>query len=125
MPANHRIDNELKTVFVIAKGNIEIKELIENEKKILNNPEFEKGYNKYIDFSDAKPATTEDYDKIKMSAEFVKSTQHLRGKCKWSIFAPSEDAYIFSDLFSKLTKGLELETKVFNNENDAKKWLGI
>ncbi len=125
MSTSHRIDKELKTIFVVAKGNIELEELIEDEKKILNNPEFEKGYNKYVDFSEAKPSQNADYEKIKMTAEFIRSTQNSRGKCKWSIYAPNVDAYNYSKLFAQLTKELELETKVFISEREAREWLGV
>ncbi len=125
MAITSRIDKETKTVYVTADGNIEIEELIDNERKIIKDLEFEKGYDKYIDFSGAKPAPNADFDKIKMIAEFIESTQYARGKCKWSIYAPGKDAYIYSDLFAELTDHLELETKVFRDEKEAKNWLGI
>lgn len=125
MSTTHRVDKKIKTIFVIAEGSIGLEELLDNEKKILQDPEFEKGYNKYIDFSGAKPAPNADFDQIVVAAEFIAATRNLRGKCKWSIYAPGEDAYNYSLLFARLTKELELDTKIFKNEQEAKEWLGI
>jgi len=125
MPVTHRVDKKLKTIFVRAKGNIEIEELLDDERKILKDPEFEKGYNKYVDFTGAIPGPYADFNKIRMAADFIQSTQNIRGNCKWSIYAPDQDAYAFSILFARLAKDSGVETKVFMNNYQAKQWLGI
>ncbi len=125
MPVSHRIDKSMRTVFVRAKGNVELEDLIKDEESIISNPSFEKGYNKYVDFTGAKPGPNASYEKIKMVAKFIEETQDLRGKCKWSVYAPHDDAFHFSVLFAKLTEELELETKVFDDEREAKEWLDM
>jgi hypothetical protein len=125
MPVNHKINKEIKTIFVRADGNVEIEELLDDERKILKNPEFEKGYNKYVDFSGAIPGPNASFDKIIIAADFIQSTQDIRGKSKWSIYAPDQDAYAFSILFARLARDSGVETKVFMNEYQAKKWIGV
>jgi hypothetical protein len=111
MPTTHWIDKKLKTVFVKATGEISIEDLIEQEKKINHDPDFEKGFNTYADFSKAKPSADIHFDKIIISVDFVKSIQEVRGKCKWAIFAPLEHAYTVSNMFAVLSEGLDIETK--------------
>ena len=74
----HHIDKKTKTVYVTAKGDLAIEDLIEQEKKIIRNLDFEKGYNTYADFSQVRPSIDVDIEKIKMSVDFVKSIQKLR-----------------------------------------------
>ena len=123
-PVNYRIDRALKMVFVKATGEISIEDLIVQEKMIINDSAFEKGFNTYVDFSEAKPSHTVNLDKVKMSRDFVGSIQSWRGKCKWAFYAPSDYSYAFSKMFAILSQDLIIEAKVFRQE-EAKKWLGI
>ena len=124
-PVNYRIDRTLKTVFVKAIGEISIEDLIVQEKMIINDSAFEKGFNTYVDFSEATPSHTVNLDKVKMSRDFVGSIQGRRGKCKWAFYAPSDYPFSFSKMFAILSKDLIIEAKVFREEEEAKKWLGI
>lgn len=123
--ANYRIDKNIKTVFVKFTGETSIEDLIEQEKIILKDSDFEKGFNTYADFSEATPSHTVNFDKVKMSKEFVESIQDMRGKCKWAIYAPYVFAYAFAKMFAILASDLTIETKVFREEEKAKDWLGI
>jgi hypothetical protein len=120
-----RIDKKLKTVFVKFTGETSIEDLIEQEKMIIKDSDFEKGFNTYADFSEATPSHTVNFDKVKMSKDFVESIQDIRGKCKWAIYAPYAYAYAFSKMFAMLARNLTIETKVFRKEGKAKEWLGI
>jgi len=124
-PINYRIDRKMKTVFVKATGEISIEDLIDQEKMIIKDSNFEIGFNNYVDFSEAKPSHTVNFDKVKMSKDFVESIQDIRGRCKWAIYAPYTYAYAFSKMFAILARNLTIETKVFREEEKAKKWLGI
>jgi predicted CopG family antitoxin len=125
MPIDHRVCEKRKTVFIKAHGNTDLEELIDISRKVLTDPKVEKGYNRYIDFSEGKPSFTSCWYKIKKVAEFIVSNHHLRGACKFAIYAPSEDAYSFSDLFRRLTENLKLDARVFRSQCEAKQWLGI
>jgi len=122
---NYRIDRKIKTVFVKFTGETSIEDLIEQEKMIIKDSDFEIGFNTYADFSEAKPSHTVNFDKVKMSKDFVKSIQGVRGRCKWAIYAPYTYAYAFSKMFAILARNLTIETKVFREEEKAKEWLGI
>ena len=124
MSLKHYIDKKEKTVYIIAKGEISLEDLIEQEKKVIKDKDFEKGFDAFIDFSKAQPSYTVNFDKIKMSVDFVESIQELRGKCKWAIFAPYGFAYILSKLYTQISKErLHIKTKVFKDEAEAKRWL--
>lgn len=125
MSTSYRIDKKTHTIFIKLCGHITFDELVEIGKMILEDPNIEKGYNRYVDFSEAKPGPNSSWEKIKNLKKFVETTQNMRGRCSWSIYAPGEDAYNFSMLFARLTKELGLETRVFRKEQDAKEWLGI
>ena len=125
MTTTHSFDENTKTIYVVSEGSVSIEELMEDEKSILENPKFKKGYNKFVDFSKALPGPTADFEKIEICAKMIEETQSLRGKCKWSIYAPHDEAHFFSKIFARLTKHLELETKVFDNEDEALQWLGL
>ncbi len=125
MPTTYRIDKKIKNVFVFSKGDTQLSEFIDLEMKIIEDPKFEKGYNSYIDLSKAQPSPNESFEKIKKLADFIEQIKHQRGKCKWSVYAPTEDAYNFSVIFARLIKHLEIEVKIFKNEHEAIKWLGI
>ena len=124
MSITHYIDKKAKTVYVIAKGEISIEDLIAQEKKIIKDKDFEKRFDTFADFSEAQPSYTVNFDKIKMSVDFVESIQESRGKCKWAIFAPYGFAYSLSKLYTQISKErLHVKTKVFKNEAEAKRWL--
>ena len=121
----YRIDRALKTVFVKAEGEISIEDLISQEETIIKDSAFEKGFNTYADFSEAKPSHTVNLDKVKMSRDFVGAIQSRRGKCKWAFYAPTDYPYAFAKMFTILSKDLIIEARVFRREEEAKKWLGI
>jgi hypothetical protein len=125
MPITYRIDKKAGTIYVEATGEITVEDLIENEKKIVSDTDLSKGFNTYADFSKARPALSVNIDKIKMSKEFVKSIQDLRGKCKWAIFAPNKYSYLYSFMYAILSRNLIIETKVFRDDVKAKEWLKI
>ena len=123
MSISYTIDQEAEIIYITATGSINIEDLVNTQKEIISHHDFKKGFNSYIDFSRARPSPTSDYDKVKWAASYVESTQGKRGKCRCSIYAPHEDPYVFSDLFSRLTEHLEIKTKVFQDEESAKAWL--
>jgi hypothetical protein len=125
MPVTYRIDKMAGTIYVEAIGEITVEDLIENEKKIVSDTDLSKGFNTYADFSKASPALSVNIDKIKMSREFVKSIQDLRGKCKWAIFAPKKYSYLYSFMYTILSKDLIIETKVFRDDDKAREWMKI
>ena len=124
-PLSYRIDQKLKTVFVKATGELSVEDLIEQEKMIINDSDFKKGINTYVDFSEAIPSDTVNFDKVKMSKDFVASIQDITGTCKWAIYAPYDYSYAFSKMFATMFRDLLVETRVFREEKKAKEWLGI
>ena len=119
------IDKELRTVYVKAEGEITVEDLIENEKNIINDPDFVIDLNTLADFSRAWPAVSVNYQTIERSRNFVSSIQDIRGKSKWALIAPNDPAYGVCRMFASLSDGLSIETRVFRNEDDARKWLGL
>jgi hypothetical protein len=110
---------------VKATGEISVEDLIEQEMKIIHDLDFEKGFNTYADFSKAMPSSAVNFDEIINSVDFVRSIQEVRGICKWAIFAPYDRTYTVSNMFAVLSEGLNIETKIFKDEIEAKNWLGI
>ena len=125
MSIKYRIDKANRVVYVEASGEITIEDLIENEKSIVNDPNLEKGYDTYADFSKARPSHTVNIDKIEHSKEFVESIQEHRGQCKWAIYAPDDYTYAYSLMFATLSKELHIDTQVFREEREAYEWLKI
>jgi hypothetical protein len=125
MKLTYNIDKKSKTVFVKAKGEISVNDLIENEKNIINDPNFERGFNTLVDFTKAKPAEDVHFKTITMGRDFVESIQEVRGKCKWAFIAPNATAYGAIRMFIALSDSLSIESVVFRTEDEAKKWLGL
>jgi len=125
MKISYNVDKDLKAIFVKAEGTISVNDLIEIEKEIINNQHFESGLNSLVDFTRAKPADNVNFHSIMKSREFVASIQHIRGPCKWAFIAPNDPAYGLCKMFSAMSDGLSIESKVFRTTDEAKKWLGL
>ncbi len=125
MKLTYNIDKKSKTVFVKAKGEITVNDLIENEKKIINDPHCERGLNTLLDFTNAMPADDVNFNSITTGRDFVESIQEVRGKCKWAFVAPDDRAYGACRMFKALSDGLSIESEVFRTKDEAKKWLGL
>ena len=125
MQITYTIDKETETIYADITGEVSIEDLIAFEKRLLEDPLFEPGYNSLVDFSKAQLTHTVDIDKIKMSLDFVESVQDKRGKCQWAIYAPHDYLYTFWLIFEGLSDKLDIKAKVFKNKEEAKKWLAI
>lgn len=124
MAIKHYIDKKDKTVYVFAEGELSIEDLIAQEKKVIKDKDFEKGYDTFADFSKVKPSPNVNVDKIKMSVDFVESLHESRGKYKLALFAPYEFAYSLCKLYAQFSENiLHVNTKVFKEEAEAKRWL--
>ncbi|MEE9523532.1 MAG: hypothetical protein V3V59_02150 [Thermodesulfovibrionales bacterium] len=125
MEITHHINKDSKTIFVKAVGEISVDDLIEYEKKLMKDSDFESGLNTLADFTYVVPSASINYNAVSHSRDFVKSIQDKRGKCKWAFIAPHDPAYGICRLFSMLSAGLKIDTVVFKTEDEAKKWLNI
>ena len=125
MRVTYKIDKEKGTIFTNIKGEVSIEDLIAFEKRLLDDPLFEPGFNSFVDFSKAQLTHNVDIEKIKMSLDFVESVQDKRGNCKWAIYAPHDYLYTFWLIFEGLSDKLDIEAKVFKDQEEARKWLAI
>ena len=125
MEATYIIDKEKRMIFTTVKGEISIEDLLAFENKLINDPVFEAGFDSLVDFSKAHPPHDIDIKKINMSIEYIASIQEKRGKCKWAIYAPHDYVYTFWLIFEGLSEKLDIKVKVFEDEEEARKWLGI
>jgi hypothetical protein len=125
MMITHHTDKASKTVFVTAVGDISVPALIEHEKKVVADPEFQTGFNTLADFTHARPATGTGYDAVALARDFLKSIQDLRGRCKWAFIAPGDIAYGVCRMFVTMAEGLSVESAVFRTEAEARSWLNF
>jgi hypothetical protein len=106
-------------------GEISVQDLIEHQKRLIEDPDFVTGFNTLTDFTHARPAASVNYDKVNFSRDFVESIQNIRGECKWAFIAPSDVTYGICRMFQILSEDLIIETRVFRTEDEAKEWLQI
>ena len=123
MTFKNRFDKDNGIVFVRVLGEITIEDLMQNEMKILQHPDYRASFNMFLDMSLAKPHPSVDLGKVIISKEFVASLQEDIGNCKWAVYAPDDTPYAFSQMFEVISSGLTVETKVFRESKDAMRWL--
>ena len=125
MQFENKIDQDLGTVFVAARGKITVDDLMRNETDILKHPDYRKGYNMLLDLAGASPHHSVDIEKVEASKDFVRSVEEAVGKCKWAVHAPDDYTYAFASMFEILSGGLSVETRVFRDKSEALAWLGL
>lgn len=125
MKITHRIDRESCTIFVDVRGEVLVEDLIDHQKRLIEDPDFVSGFDVLTDFTHARPADCVNYKKVNLSRNFVESIQTIRGKSKWAFIAPSDVTYGICRMFQMVSEDLIIDTGVFRTEVDAKKWLRI
>jgi len=125
MPLTYRIDKRSQTIFVKGLGDICIEELMESYDEARTDPDFDRTFNTYLDFSEIAPSHNIDLDQLESAKSHIRSTQEMKGLRKWGIYAPEGYAYSFSQMFVLIARELVVNIRVFRDENEARTWLGL
>ncbi len=123
MTTSFTIDEGKNTIYTTVKGEITTEELIQHIARVHADPRFRKGMNTLADFSEAKASHEIDIGKIRETKEYTETIEDVRGKCKWAIFTYEEEMYAFIQMFSMLTRGMQIEVGVFRSRDEAARWL--
>ena len=115
-----KANNRIQTTVI---GEISTEELIEHIGRVHSHPDFRKGMDTLADFSRAKASHTINLKKIIGTKEYTKTIEEVRGNCKWAIHAYEDNMYAFIQMFSVLTKGMQIRVQVFRTKKEAEDWL--
>jgi hypothetical protein len=123
MKTHFTIDTTNNRIYTTVIGEISTDELIKHIDRVNSHPDFRKGMDTLADFSRAIASHTIDLKKIVGTKEYTKTIEEVRGDCKWAIYAYEDNMYAFVQMFSVLTKGMQIRVKVFRTKKEAEDWL--
>lgn len=119
MPAWYKIDKEHKLVLSSGSGVVTIAEMLDHQKKLAADPEFDPGYSQLMDFSHVTKidATAADIPLIAQRRVFSPTARR-------AILVETEQAHEYAELFRKLREPLgDRGIKTFRSLDEALDWL--
>ncbi|HVP71478.1 MAG TPA: hypothetical protein VMS45_09135 [Gemmatimonadaceae bacterium] len=120
MPADYKLDLDKRMVFARGWGVLTADDLLDWQKRIRSDPEFEPSFRMLIDFTDVTEAAF-DANTIQQLA----SIQTFLHTTKRAIVAPALEHFGIARMFQILL-GEEGElVEVFREVPPARKWLGL
>ncbi len=120
MPVSYRIDRERRIVFTEASGVVTDSELIEFQKQLRDDPEFEPDFHQLSDCRaiDEVGVTSEGVQEAASRSPFGQGS--LR-----AIVVSSDVAFGMARMFENLRHEAQDEVRVFRNAQEARRWLGL
>jgi hypothetical protein len=119
MPAWYKIDREHKLVMSTASGVVTLAELLDHQKRLGEDPEFERGFSQLMDFSHVSKldVTAADIPLLAQNSTFSPTARR-------AILVGSDQAHEYSELFRKLREPLgDRGIRTFRSLDDALDWL--
>ncbi len=120
MPVSHRIDREHRIVFTEASGVVTDSDLIECQKQLRDDPEFEPDFRQLADCRaiDEVGVTREGVEEASSRSPFSQGS--LR-----AIVVSSDAAFGMARMFENLRHEARDEIRVFREAEKARRWLGL
>lgn len=118
MPYSYRIDKDLKIVFSKAFGVFTEDDIRGHSEDLLNDPEFDRTYNQFVDFSEVT--------KLEVSLALVRSKAMSRlfsETSKRAAVAPQDVVYGSVRVFEGYSSSDMV--KVFRDVDEARRWLNL
>jgi hypothetical protein len=119
----YRICPQLNLVHVKLLGDIEIPDLIANERRMLSDPTFQPGMDEIVDLSQCWFSGT--FLSGFMFKDFISNSKHARGPCRWAVVAPDDSMFTYVHIFSLMAHDDGIFIGVFRDIEQAFEWLGI
>jgi hypothetical protein len=122
MPYNYRVDIERGLVITTAWGAVTGAEALEHQRKLLNDPAFERDFFQFIDVADVTEIHIDRATVAQLARIDVFSAKSRR-----AFFAPSLLAFGMSRMFIAFRQesGGQEQMSVFSDRKEALQWLGI
>ena len=125
MPNSYYIDREKRTIFLTFEDELSIDQQIHLHDRLYLDPNYQKGYNFFSDFSKASPSFDVDIHTIEKGANFIDQYEKTMGECRWAMFTPQDYSYTLACIFKKLLKSSIIKVEIFRDKEKAEQWLGI
>jgi len=123
MPHSVKIIEDLGVVMARFRSEVSYEEVRNVLDEAVQLPGFRPHLKAIIDFRNATThATGTDVHKL---ALYAQNTDLAWGDTKWAVIAPSDLIYGLSRMYSALTSGYEVTTRVFRSAEEADDWLGL
>ncbi len=123
MPHSIQIIEDLGVVVARFRSDVTYEEVRNVLAETVQLPGFRPHLKAIIDFRNATTrATGTDVHKL---ALYAQNTDFAWGDAKCAVIAPSDLIYGLFRMFSALTSGYEVTTRVFRNVEKANEWLGL
>ena len=120
MPVSYRIDRERRIVFTEASGVLTDSDVIEFQRRLRDDPEFEPDFRQLAD--------CRAIDEIGMTREGVEEASSRSPFSQGSlraIIVGSDVAFGMARMFENLRHEARDEIRVFREEEEARRWLGL
>ncbi len=120
MPVSYRIDRERRIVFSEASGVLTDSDLIEFQKRLRDDPEFEPDLRQLADCRaiDEIGVTSQGVEEASSRSPFSQGS--LR-----AIVVSSDEAFGMARMFENLRHEARDEIRVFREAEEARRWLGL
>ncbi len=122
MEIEYTIEPEHNLVRMKIRGEVTTDEFIRNARILYSDPMFKKGMNTLVDSSEAEYKHS--FGEALMIHDFVAAIEPARGTCRWALCdAGKSGARSFFELYTTISDDLEIETRAFDNADEAEKWV--
>jgi hypothetical protein len=121
MPWNYRIDEERRLVITTAWDKLTGAEVVEHQRKLLNDPAFEPSFFQFLDFADVV-----DFQIDRATVAELARFDLFSARSRRAFFAPHPLAFGISRMFMAFREGNGQEQmKAFKDRSEALGWLGV
>ncbi len=119
MPCNYRIDEERRLVITTAWDRLTGADVVDHQRKLLNDPGFERDFFQFLDFADV---TEMQMDRVTVAA--LARFDLFSAKSRRAFFAPTALAFGMSRMFMAFREFHgEEQMDVFTDRGEALRWL--
>ena len=122
MKVNTVVDQEALTMIHTVTGEMTLGEIKSSYEAILSHPEFQEGMNSIWDMRNADASKFDRQDVIRVARYFETQFKN-RAKFKVAVIVFRDLEYDLSKIYQVAAADLPAKIGIFNNLDEAKKWL--
>jgi hypothetical protein len=122
MKVNTVVDKRDEIMIHTVTGEMTIDEIKSSYKTILSHPEFQEDMNSIWDMRDADASKFENQDVIRIARYFETQFKN-RAEFKVALIVSRDFEYDLSKIYQVATADLPAKIGIFNNLEEAKRWL--
>ena len=124
MLSEFNINAELRCVFIRFSGIFSIEKIVENYQNILASPEYQVGYNFYMDAQNLNQKKV-NYKYMKSTAALIEAINEKISPCKIDYYMGKEGSWGHSRQWTTLLETESVKRMPFRDISEAKNWLDI